>query len=243
MWIFCTILSWTIQLHQVTCQHGATIVILIMLLDYSHLTLTGIFLWYVMYMKSFKILYEIQTPLTDCENFWAFTGLRRDFGLILLILNMIIRRRFMGPTHLLSANVPGPVSFVVSALTILKFQEHVSKNMVPVPEKSYQSTEFISHIFASHHVRDLETKNQLTLKYLEKKCSLNCISTLVSNELVVVYTVYILLCSWSCSADKCQWWGSLNSILPFVILTTFQYHLRTGYLLNIIFIFDRCHHS
>ena len=50
------------------------------------------------------------------ENFWAFTGPRRDFGLILLILNMIIHRRFTGPTHLLSANVRGPVSFAVSAL-------------------------------------------------------------------------------------------------------------------------------
>ena len=48
------------------------------------------------------------------ENFWAFTGPKRDFGLILLILNMIIHRSFTGPTHLLSANVRGPVSFVVS---------------------------------------------------------------------------------------------------------------------------------
>ena len=50
------------------------------------------------------------------ENFWAFTGPRRDFGLILLILNMIIHRSFTGPTHLLSANVRGPVSFAVSGI-------------------------------------------------------------------------------------------------------------------------------
>ena len=50
------------------------------------------------------------------ENFWAFTGLTIDFGLILLISNMIIHRSFTGPTHLLSANVQGPVSFVVSVL-------------------------------------------------------------------------------------------------------------------------------
>ena len=49
------------------------------------------------------------------KKFWAFTGPRRDFGLILLILNMIIHRSFTGPTHLLSANVWGPVSLAVSA--------------------------------------------------------------------------------------------------------------------------------
>ena len=49
------------------------------------------------------------------ENFWAFTRLRIDFGLILLISDMIIHRSFTGPTHLLSANVWGPISFAVSA--------------------------------------------------------------------------------------------------------------------------------
>ena len=48
------------------------------------------------------------------ENFWAFTRPGIDFGLILLISNMIIHRSFTGPTHLLSANVRGPVSFTVS---------------------------------------------------------------------------------------------------------------------------------
>ena len=48
------------------------------------------------------------------ENFWAFTGPRIDFGLILLTPNMIIDRSFTSPTHLLSANVRGPVSFAVS---------------------------------------------------------------------------------------------------------------------------------
>ena len=48
------------------------------------------------------------------ENFWAFTGPRIDFGLILLISNMIIHRSFTSPTQLLSANVRGPVSFIVS---------------------------------------------------------------------------------------------------------------------------------
>ena len=55
-----------------------------------------------------------------CENFWAFTGPRRDFGLILLILNMIIYRSFTGPTHLLSVNVWGPVSFAVSEYIVTK---------------------------------------------------------------------------------------------------------------------------
>ena len=45
------------------------------------------------------------------ENFWP----RTDFGLILLISNMVIHRSFTGPTHLLSANVRGPVSFAMSA--------------------------------------------------------------------------------------------------------------------------------
>ena len=48
------------------------------------------------------------------ENFWAFTGPKMDFGMILLILNMIIQRNFTGPTHFLSANVLGPVSLAVS---------------------------------------------------------------------------------------------------------------------------------
>ena len=51
------------------------------------------------------------------ENFLAFTGPRIDFGLILLISNMVIHRNFTGPIHLLSANVWGPVSFAVSALS------------------------------------------------------------------------------------------------------------------------------
>ena len=53
------------------------------------------------------------------ENFWAFTRPRIDFGLILLISNMIIHRSFTGPTHLLSANFRGPVSFAVSELAII----------------------------------------------------------------------------------------------------------------------------
>ena len=61
------------------------------------------------------LMVGIGVRLRHRENFWAFTGPRRDFGLILLILNMIIHRSFTGPTHLLSANVRGPVSFAVSA--------------------------------------------------------------------------------------------------------------------------------
>ena len=55
------------------------------------------------------------------ENCWAFTGPRRDFGLILLILNTIIHRSFTSPTRLLSANVRGPVSFELSANKTLTF--------------------------------------------------------------------------------------------------------------------------
>ena len=72
------------------------------------------------------IIHIIQTdmqktfgPLLDRsrhrENFWAFTGPRTHFGLILLISNMFIQKSFTGPTHLLLANVRGPVSFAVSA--------------------------------------------------------------------------------------------------------------------------------
>ena len=50
------------------------------------------------------------------ENFWAFTGPKIDFGLILLILNMVIHRSFTGPTHFISANVRGLVSFAVTEL-------------------------------------------------------------------------------------------------------------------------------
>ena len=64
-------------------------------------------------------------PITQCpiaqtcrhrKNFWAFTGPRIHFGLILLISNRIIHRSFTGPAHLLSANVRGLVSFAVSDL-------------------------------------------------------------------------------------------------------------------------------
>ena len=49
------------------------------------------------------------------ENFWAVTGLRRDFGLIWqIILNMIIHKGFTGPSNFLSANARGPVSFTES---------------------------------------------------------------------------------------------------------------------------------
>ena len=49
------------------------------------------------------------------ENFGAFTGPKGDFGLILLILNMIIHKSFTGPTQFLPVNVRGPVSFAVFA--------------------------------------------------------------------------------------------------------------------------------
>ena len=48
------------------------------------------------------------------EKFWAFTGPRTDFGLILLVSNMVKHISFTGPTHFLSANVRGTVSFAVS---------------------------------------------------------------------------------------------------------------------------------
>ena len=59
------------------------------------------------------------------KNVWAFTGPRRDFGLILLILNMIIHESFTGPTLFFSsANVRGPLSFVVSENRGLKLMHH-----------------------------------------------------------------------------------------------------------------------
>ena len=66
---------------------------------------------------------QYELPVTDQlelwgsrhrKNFWPFTGPKRDFGLILLILNMIIHKSFTGPAHSLLANVRGPVSFAVS---------------------------------------------------------------------------------------------------------------------------------
>ena len=45
-----------------------------------------------------------------CRNFWAFTRPRRQFGLILLILN-IIHKGFTGATPFVSANIRGPVRF------------------------------------------------------------------------------------------------------------------------------------
>ena len=58
------------------------------------------------------------------ENFWVFTGLRRGFGQILLISNMIIHRSFTVPTHLLLANVRGPANFAVTATIFVWFRRH-----------------------------------------------------------------------------------------------------------------------
>ena len=55
------------------------------------------------------------------KNFRAFTGQSWDIGLILLILNMILHKNFTGPTHFLSANVRGPVSFAVSDCYLVFF--------------------------------------------------------------------------------------------------------------------------
>ena len=65
-----------------------------------------------------------------CENFWAFTGPRRDFCLILLILNMIIHRSFIGPTHLLSANIRGRVCSAVSVC----HTSHSHKKFIHTPK-------------------------------------------------------------------------------------------------------------
>ena len=66
------------------------------------------------------------------ENFWAFTGPRRDFGLILLISNMIIHRSFTSPTHLLSSNVRGTFSFAVSVIKMRDYQDSNSSNSCQV---------------------------------------------------------------------------------------------------------------
>ena len=58
------------------------------------------------------------------ENFGAFTGPKGDFGLILLILNMIMHMSFTGPTQFLPVNVRGPVSFAV--FVILCFTIHIA---------------------------------------------------------------------------------------------------------------------
>ena len=84
------------------------------------------------------------------ENFWAFTGPKRDFGLILLILNMIIHRSFTGPTHLLSANVRGPVSFAVSAVC-----PSVPLSRIPCPLCSAYSSGWIHFIFI-HLIKQLQ---------------------------------------------------------------------------------------
>ena len=51
------------------------------------------------------------------KNFWGFTRLILDLGPILLISNIVIHRSFTGPTHLLSANVRGPVSLKCLAVS------------------------------------------------------------------------------------------------------------------------------
>ena len=47
----------------------------------------------------------------------SFTRQRPDFGLILLISNMVIHRSFTSPIHLLSANIRGTASFAMSDMT------------------------------------------------------------------------------------------------------------------------------
>ena len=73
------------------------------------------------------------TQVTDTvKTFGLLPRLRIDFGLILLILNMIIHRSFTGPTWFLSANVPGPVSSRVSEVTKVYSQGRKNTNLLPV---------------------------------------------------------------------------------------------------------------
>ena len=62
------------------------------------------------------ILEKLGQYLQAPWNLLNFAGLRMDFGLILLISDMIIHRSFTGPTHFSSVNVWGLVSFVVSGI-------------------------------------------------------------------------------------------------------------------------------
>ena len=62
----------------------------------------------------FELYSVVSTPYRNCKKFWAFTGPKRNFGLILLISNMIIHGGFYRPTHTELANVRGLVSYSVS---------------------------------------------------------------------------------------------------------------------------------
>ena len=56
---------------------------------------------------------KISSPNRHRENFGAFTGPKGNFGLILLILNMIIHKSFTSPTQFLPVNVRWLVSLAV----------------------------------------------------------------------------------------------------------------------------------
>ena len=80
------------------------------------------------------------TTIAEPWGLNELTGPRIDFGLFLLISNMIIHRNFTGPTHLLSANVRVPVSFAVSAHTA-----------------DYFATNEFTEYFSVLHLFDIET--------------------------------------------------------------------------------------
>ena len=90
------------------------LVILINVPPYSIISRSSV-IWNSRVIECFSIVKDGKTySLKHRENSWAFNGSRIDFVVVLLISNIIIHRSFTGPTHLLSVNVPGPVSFAVS---------------------------------------------------------------------------------------------------------------------------------
>ena len=70
------------------------------------------------------IITDLVSACRHCENFLAFTAPRRDFGLILRILNTIIHKSFTSRTHVSSANVWGLASFLVSGLVTYSWQSN-----------------------------------------------------------------------------------------------------------------------
>ena len=84
----------------------------------GHYFFINFLIWKLSYFDSnFTGIYSQGYNYRQRKNFWAFTRPKTDLGPILIISNMVIHKSFTGPTHLLSANVRGPVSWCLQ-LTI-----------------------------------------------------------------------------------------------------------------------------
>ena len=179
-------------------------------------------------------------------NFWAFTGPRRDFGLLLLTLNMIIHQSFTGATHLLSANVRGPVNFAVSAMlncTVWNAIFHTNKvnnNMAVDAWPPYDAGYSIISVYDIHYIMLV-----LVIPVVVSFTNLcgNTVEESYEPQNEYLYLFKIIL-HWTCkhvNGLKCfdifeqilLWLLHLNTMVQHVYMYLFSYYLWTYFRKNI----------